>query len=263
MNQPGASREDQEHARRDIAFHRDTATAYDASITREHGIYHSYSLDPFLDRLAADGGLAVDLGCGTGVVARALAARGWRVIAVDHSPEMLAIAARNAERAGLGERIEFRRIDLLDSDLPAGDAELVTCQGVLHHLADPDAGVSAMARILKPGGSFYISEPCAEVTPVGRAIAAAARLAVAAVRFIRRRPRPAAPETVEAPISAARLFRILDELGFAYEAEFVTHLPLAHLVLPDGMRLRLSLALSRPWRRRKGDIVFVEGRAPA
>jgi 2-polyprenyl-3-methyl-5-hydroxy-6-metoxy-1,4-benzoquinol methylase len=139
--------------------------------------------------------------------------------------------------------------------------DLVTCQGVLHHLADPYAGVAAMARLLRPGASFYISEPCAELSPVGKAIASVVRLAIGAVRLIRRRPR-AAPETVEAPISAARLFATLDELGLAYRAEFITHLPLAHHVLPDRIRLRLSLALSRPWRRRRGDILLVEGRSP-
>ncbi len=259
----GGDLRDRDHALRDIDFHRETAADYDESVTREHAIYHSWSLDPFLDRLVADGNVAVDLGCGTGVVARALARRGWRVIAVDHSPEMLEIARRNARADGLNERIDFRRADLLEDELPAASADLVTCQGVLHHVADPDAGVAAIARLLRPGASFYISEPCAEPTPIGRAISALARLLVAAARLIRRRPRPAAPETVEAPISATRLFASLDRLGLDYRAEFVTHLPLAHRTLPDSIRLRLSLALSRPWRRSRGDLVFVEGRAPA
>ena len=83
-----------EFSRRDIAFHEATAASYDADVTEVFGIYHRYLLDPFLDRVAGavGRGRALDLGCGTGVITVSLAERGFDVVGVDHSPDMLAIA---------------------------------------------------------------------------------------------------------------------------------------------------------------------------
>jgi 2-polyprenyl-3-methyl-5-hydroxy-6-metoxy-1,4-benzoquinol methylase len=48
------------------------------------------------------------VGRGIGVVSRALAHRGFEVVAVDHSRDMLAIARRKASDAGLASRIRFQ-----------------------------------------------------------------------------------------------------------------------------------------------------------
>lgn len=194
-------------------------------------------------------------------MAIALAERGFRVIGIDHSPEMLEIAAAKAARAGLAERIELRNDDIIGADIAPGTADVVTCQGVLHHLEDPWACVEAMARLMRPGASFYISEPCTDATPVGLLLRGGARLALAVRRFPRHGPL-ADPESVEAPIRGRELLEALDRNALAYDAEFITHIPLAHKLLPDRVRLRIALVLSRPWRRRAGDLVFVEGTRP-
>ena len=82
-------------------------------ITAEYGIYHEYSLAPFVEKLARDwpGGRALDLGCGTGAVTLRLAERGLRVIGIDHSPEMLALARAKAAERGLDSRTEFETGD--------------------------------------------------------------------------------------------------------------------------------------------------------
>lgn len=74
---------------------------------------------------AADGGLtAFDLGTGTGVLAAVLARRGVeRVIASDLNPRAVQCARENAERLGLGERIEVLEADLF----PEGRADLIVC----------------------------------------------------------------------------------------------------------------------------------------
>lgn len=74
---------------------------------------------------AADGGLtAFDLGTGTGVLAAVLARRGVeRVIASDLNPRAVQCARENAERLGLGERIEVLEADLF----PQGRADLIVC----------------------------------------------------------------------------------------------------------------------------------------
>jgi SAM-dependent methyltransferase len=250
-----------ERARRDIEFHRLTATSYDESVTREHAIYHQHSLVPWLATVG-ETGAAVDLGCGTGVVSMALAERGFRVTGVDHSPEMLGLARGKVEAAGLGKRVDLREGSVLDPGIPPGSADVVTCQGLLHHLDDLDPCVDVIARTLRPGGSFYISEPTAEPAPPGRVVAAAIELAKRVRRALRRGGRPDPPESGEAPVRWPDLAAALDRNGLQYEAEFITHIPLIHTFVPDGMRLRLELAVSRPWRRRRGDLVFVTGRKP-
>lgn len=250
-----------ERARRDIEFHRLTAASYDDSVTREHAIYHRHSLEPWLATVGGTG-TALDLGCGTGVVSLALAGRGFHVTGIDHSPEMLEIARRKAAGAGLGARVELRQGDVLDPGVPPGSADVVTCQGLLHHLEDLEPCVEVIARSLRPGGSFYISEPTADPAPPGRVVGAAVGLAKGLRRLLRRGGAPAVPESGEAPIRWSDLAAALDRNGLRYEAEFITHIPLIHTFVPDRERLRLELAVSRPWRLRRGDLVFVTGTKP-
>jgi SAM-dependent methyltransferase len=250
-----------ERARQDIEYHRLTAAEYDDSVTREHAIYHQHSLLPWLATVGGTGA-AVDLGCGTGVVSLALAERGFRVTGIDHSPEMLELARRKAMAAGLGKRVELREGDVLDPGVAPGSADLVACQGLLHHVEDLAPCVDVIALMLRPGGRFYISEPTADPAPPGRVVAAAIGLAKRLRRALRRGGRPAPPESGEAPIRWPELAAALDRNGLVYEAEFITHIPLVHTFVPDRVRLWLELAISRPWRHSRGDLVFVTGRKP-
>jgi release factor glutamine methyltransferase len=65
----------------------------------------------------------IDVGTGSGCIAVSVAKRhaGARVLAVDRSPEALAVARRNAERHGVADRVEFLESDLFDA-VPAGQA---------------------------------------------------------------------------------------------------------------------------------------------
>jgi ubiquinone/menaquinone biosynthesis C-methylase UbiE len=254
-----------QHRERDIAFHAATAADYDATVTRDYCIYHRGWVHPILDRLAREfpGAPVLDAGCGTGVLSLALAERGFEVTAVDHSPEMLAIARRKASEAGLSPRIRFEEGDV--TRLPFADESFAgaTAQGVLHHVADTEASLGELKRVVKGGGFVFISEPCLEQTPLSKAAEAALRVA----RPVKRRLRPSThhpvPETVEKPLAGPELLAELSRLGLAHEAEYAVHIPHLYRVLPDTVRLRLVQALSRPWRDKRGDLVFVLARTPA
>jgi SAM-dependent methyltransferase len=249
-----------EFSLQDIEFHRQTAEAYDREITEEFAVYHRYLLEPYLDRLARDlsSAHALDLGCGTGVVSLALAKRGFEVIGIDHSLEMLAIAQAKASAADLNGSCRFITGDV--RDLPASDGEfdVVTCQGLLHHLDGSAGCLRELDRVLRPDGFFYISEPCRDATPLKRALLTLWHL----------RPGRGTDDdadkalSVEEPLSADQLRSQLRELGLQFEMELLTHLRPLQGKVSEGMYLRVVRLVSAPWRRRRGDLLFVFGRKP-
>jgi ubiquinone/menaquinone biosynthesis C-methylase UbiE len=255
----------EQHREQDIAYHAATAGDYDATVTRDYCIYHRGWVYPRLDRLAREhpGAPVLDAGCGTGVLSLALADRGFDVVGVDHSPEMLAIARRKAADAGLGSRIRFEEGDATRLPFADGSFAGATAQGVLHHVADPYAFLQEMKRVVGPGGFLFVSEPCREQAPPSKAAWALLR----AARSLKRRVRPSKhhveAETVEAPLVGPDLIASIERLGLSHETEYVVHIPELYRVLPDKVRLPLIRALSRPWRHKRGDTVFVLARSHA
>jgi ubiquinone/menaquinone biosynthesis C-methylase UbiE len=97
----------------------------------------------------------LDLGCGTGVVTRAIAARdrfSGTVIGIDRSPEFIAAAERLAADAGVGDRVEFVVGDAHELDLPAAIFDAVVAHTLVSHVRDPLAVLAEAARVIRPGG---------------------------------------------------------------------------------------------------------------
>jgi ubiquinone/menaquinone biosynthesis C-methylase UbiE len=99
------------------------------------------------------GDVVVDVGSGTGTVARELAGlvgAAGRAVGVEPNPALRVVAEERAREAGAS--VTF--VDALAANLPLADAsvDVVWCERVLQHLDDPAAAVREFARVLKPGG---------------------------------------------------------------------------------------------------------------
>ncbi|MEE2031899.1 class I SAM-dependent methyltransferase [Rhodococcus chondri] len=115
----------------------------------------------FLPRTRDDATVAVDLGCGTGILAVLLARQrpGVRVIATDHSAAAVASTAATAAANGVADRVEVLRDDVAES-LPDASVDLVVCNPPFHLGAAVHAGAAvkmfdAAARILRDGGELW------------------------------------------------------------------------------------------------------------
>ena len=132
----------------------------------------------------------VDLGGGTGGFAVPLARLGHRVTVVDPSPDALAALERRAAEAGVSERVRAVQGDLggvLDA-VEAECADAVLCHGVLEVADDPAGGMSAAARVLRPGGIASVLAANRDALVVARALGGNVAGALAALREpVRRR----------------------------------------------------------------------------
>jgi 2-polyprenyl-3-methyl-5-hydroxy-6-metoxy-1,4-benzoquinol methylase len=128
--------------------------------------WHKGLIAPAVNRLlnVRSAEVVVDLACGNGLFARALAQNGARVLACDFSSEFLACArARSAE---YGDRIEYRLMDLADPDqlatLGAGQFDAAVCNMAIMDMASITPLLGAVFRALRPNGRFVFStlHPC-------------------------------------------------------------------------------------------------------
>jgi SAM-dependent methyltransferase len=127
------------------------------------------------------GARLLEVGCGTGDDAVALAARvapGGRVVGVDHSRTMLDEARRRHPGA---RAVEFVQSDVTRLDLPDGAFDGCRVERTLQHVERPDRAVAEMARVLRSGGRLVAAEPdwgtlviAGPAPGTGRRVAAAA-----------------------------------------------------------------------------------------
>ncbi|GAB3529792.1 class I SAM-dependent methyltransferase [Arthrobacter monumenti] len=115
----------------------------------------------FLPQIGMESGIAVDLGCGTGLIAAELARLkpGLEVIATDQSAAAVDSAAATAEANGLSAQIRAVRDDAMSS-FDDASADLVVCNPPFHIGASVHAGAAlklfdAAARVLRPGGELW------------------------------------------------------------------------------------------------------------
>lgn len=99
----------------------------------------------------------VDIGCGGGILADAIARKGADVLGIDLSTKALKVAQLHALEAQT-ECVEYREIsaEALAAEQPGG-FDVVTCMEMLEHVPDPSSIVKACAALVKPGGYVFFS----------------------------------------------------------------------------------------------------------
>ena len=97
----------------------------------------------------------VDLGSGSGRMLTLLGGAAKSAIGLDLSRRMLNIARSRIAETGLAG-CELRHGDILDTELPSGEADLVVVHQVLHYLGDPAAALREAARLIAPGGRLLV-----------------------------------------------------------------------------------------------------------
>lgn len=111
----------------------------------------------WIDRLAPLAGRHVlDVGCGGGVLAEAMAQRGATVTGIDLAGKPLRVAQLHALESGA--RVEYREAsaEALAAELPAA-FDVVTCMEMLEHVPQPASVVHACAALVRPGGTVFFS----------------------------------------------------------------------------------------------------------
>ncbi|MBV9757457.1 MAG: methyltransferase domain-containing protein [Alphaproteobacteria bacterium] len=117
-------------------------------------------IDEYMAELAPESAAAIlDLGCGTGVAARAIAQRAGLaapITAIDISAPFIAMAQRLAADEGVGARIDFRTGDAHGLGLPDGGFDVVLMHTLISHVADPASVLAEAHRLLRGSGRLVV-----------------------------------------------------------------------------------------------------------
>ncbi len=111
----------------------------------------------WIDRHVGLAGKSVlDVGCGGGILAEAMATRGADVTGIDLSEKPLGVARLHLFESGLS--VDYRQVAAEDLalEMPAR-FDAVTCMEMLEHVPDPGSTVRACTTLVKPGGQVFFS----------------------------------------------------------------------------------------------------------
>ncbi|HEY5102602.1 MAG TPA: bifunctional 2-polyprenyl-6-hydroxyphenol methylase/3-demethylubiquinol 3-O-methyltransferase UbiG [Steroidobacteraceae bacterium] len=107
-------------------------------------------------RARLGGARVLDVGCGGGLLAEALARAGAQVTGIDLAPGMIEVARLHAAAENL--QIDYRVAGAEElAAAAAGSFDIVTCMEMLEHVPDPQATTATLAGLVRPGGAVFVS----------------------------------------------------------------------------------------------------------
>jgi len=157
----------------------DRLAAFDEAGWSHNNHYHGY----LLRQLPAHVDRSLDVGCGTGMFARLLAARSGRVLGLDFAPEMI---ARARARSGEHTNITYEVADVRTWSWPAASFDCIASIATLHHLPLAET-LGQMAGALRSGGVLLILDLYQAATPADFAVSGLAVPVSVALRLLHNR----------------------------------------------------------------------------
>lgn len=108
------------------------------------------------ERAGLAGKKVLDVGCGGGILAEAMALRGASVTGIDMGEAPLGVARLHQLESGV--EVDYRQTtaEELAAEMP-GAFDVVTCMEMLEHVPDPSSVIRACATLVKPGGQVFFS----------------------------------------------------------------------------------------------------------
>src|SRR5688572_28884667 len=113
-------------------------------------------LDWIAQHAALEGSKVLDVGCGGGILAEAMARRGAQVTGIDLSDKALRMAQLHLLESRL--EVQYENVSVEDyAAAHAGKFDIVTCMELMEHVPEPAARVAACARLVRPNGKVFFS----------------------------------------------------------------------------------------------------------
>ncbi|MEH6492958.1 bifunctional 2-polyprenyl-6-hydroxyphenol methylase/3-demethylubiquinol 3-O-methyltransferase UbiG [Halopseudomonas sp.] len=108
------------------------------------------------ERASLAGKEVLDVGCGGGILAEAMAQRGATVTGIDMGEAPLSVARLHQLESGVAVTYEQSTAEEF-AEQHAGRFDVVTCLEMLEHVPDPSSVIRACAKLVKPGGHVFFS----------------------------------------------------------------------------------------------------------
>ncbi len=113
-------------------------------------------LDWIRRNVKLDGTVAVDIGCGGGILTEAMAQAGAQVTGIDMAEGPLSVARLHQIESGA--EVDYRQATAEELAASESDTyDVVTCLEMLEHVPDPAAVIRSCAELVKPGGHLFFS----------------------------------------------------------------------------------------------------------
>jgi 2-polyprenyl-6-hydroxyphenyl methylase / 3-demethylubiquinone-9 3-methyltransferase len=167
------------------------------------------------ERCALAGARLLDVGCGGGLLAEAMARAQAQVTAIDLAPGMVETARLHALDSGL--KIDYR-VDSAEglATSHADKFDVLTCMEMLEHVPDPAGTVAVFAKLVRPGGDVFVSTINRNLKSFAMAIVGAEYLARLVPRGTHEYDRLLKPSEIARFARAAGL-EVLDIAGLQYD----------------------------------------------